>query len=62
MSYLAQPCKCSWPNCKDWHVSAVAAMQGVCFTKEQAEAVAELLNLMEEEQRWNSSEQFCKDR
>lgn len=45
--YLAVRCLCDHPNCKDWHVEPVAAIQGVSFTREQAEAVAMLLNMIE---------------
>lgn len=45
--YRAIPCGCGWPKCKDWHVWPVAAVQCVKFTKEQAMAVAALLNKME---------------
>jgi hypothetical protein len=44
MTYSAVPCACGHTSCKDWHVSNVADIQGVRFTKEQAEAVANLLN------------------
>jgi hypothetical protein len=42
--YWAKPCNCGYDRCPDWHVAPVADAQGVSFTKEQAEAVAELLN------------------
>jgi hypothetical protein len=42
--YTATPCPCRSKACKDWHIEPVAAIQGVSFTKEQAEAVVELLN------------------
>lgn len=43
--YYAKPCGCDHKSCKHWHVSNVADVQGVAFTKDQAEAVAMLLNL-----------------
>jgi hypothetical protein len=42
--YRAIRCSCRHKSCPDWHVSDVADVQGVHFTKEQAEAVAALLN------------------
>lgn len=42
--YRAEPCGCPYLHCSDWHVYPVAAVQGVCFTKKQAEAVAAFLN------------------
>lgn len=42
--YRATPCPCGHKTCKSWHVEPVAAMQGVNFMQDQAEAVAELLN------------------
>jgi hypothetical protein len=48
--YRAIPCGCGWKSCEDWHVSGVANVQGVHFNKEQAEAVAELLNKMEKQE------------
>ena len=42
--YRAEPCGCGHSACKSWHVWPVAAIVGVCFTREQAEAVTELLN------------------
>ena len=42
--HTASQCLCTYPNCKDWHVEPVAAVQGVHFTQPQAEAVAALLN------------------
>jgi hypothetical protein len=47
--YYAEPCGCQYKNCPHWHVTNVADVQGVAFTKEQAEAVADLLNKMETE-------------
>lgn len=47
--FSAVKCNCGWSTCKDWHVGGVAQKHGVCFTKEQAEAVAKLLNKMEDE-------------
>lgn len=43
-NYRAEPCPCRHETCPDWHVSGVAAMQGVCFTQEQAKLVADVLN------------------
>lgn len=43
-TYVARPCPCGHRVCKDWHVWPVAAIQGVHFTKQQAEAVAAYLN------------------
>ena len=40
----AKQCQCGHPSCKHWHVHPQAAVQGVCFTKEEAEAIATLLN------------------
>lgn len=40
----AAPCPCGHPRCRHWHVHPYAAVQGVCFTKEQAEIVAEVLS------------------
>jgi hypothetical protein len=48
--YYAEPCGCMFARCPDWHVQPVAAVQSVHFTQKQAEAVAELLNKMEEEE------------
>lgn len=45
--YRAILCPCKHPACNNWLVAPVADIQGVCFTKEQAEAVAKLLNKME---------------
>lgn len=47
MTYYATPCQCGDPLCKDWHVKPVAAYQGVCFTEQQARAVAAVLNSSE---------------
>lgn len=47
ITYRAEPCPCGHSTCKHWHVSPVAAFQGVGFTEEQAQAVAALLNAME---------------
>lgn len=44
MRYKAIKCPCGHAACASWHVSPVADTQGVSFTKEQAEAVAKLLN------------------
>ena len=44
MAHYAQRCLCGHQGCRDWHVSPSAAMQGVSFTREEAEAVAETLN------------------
>jgi hypothetical protein len=46
--YQAIRCNCGHRACQDWHVGPfVADVQGVKFTKEQAEAVAALLNRMQ---------------
>lgn len=45
--YRAIPCNCGYPKCSHWHVSGVADVHGVRFTKQQAEAVSALLNQME---------------
>ena len=44
--FKAEPCGCNHRSCRDWHVRGVAAVQGVKFTKEQAEAVAKLLEFL----------------
>jgi acetone carboxylase gamma subunit len=44
--YVAQKCPCGDSVCEAWHVWPVAAVQSVRFTREQAEAVAKLLNEM----------------
>lgn len=44
MKYMAVPCGCGHRACTDWHVSMVANVQGVRFTRQQAELVAALLN------------------
>jgi hypothetical protein len=49
MRYRAIKCPCGHPSCTSWMVEPVAAVQGVSFTKELAEAVAEFLNKREEE-------------
>lgn len=46
--YTARPCPCGQAGCSSWHVSGVARVQGVSFTREQAEATAALLNAMVE--------------
>jgi len=46
--YSAVPCACGEPLCKSWHVWPVAAVECVNFTHVQAEAVAKLLNEMED--------------
>lgn len=45
--YTVSRCPCGHKICNDYHVWPVAALQGVKFTKKQAEAVAKLLNEME---------------
>lgn len=42
--YRASRCPCGHRGCRDWHVSPVAAVQGVGFTEVQARAIADLLN------------------
>lgn len=46
--YRAVKCPCGHQACKAWHVSEVAHVQGVSFTEDQANAVAELLNLIDD--------------
>lgn len=41
--YAALPCNCGHRSCKHWHISNVADVHGVSFTKEQAELVAAVL-------------------
>ena len=48
MKYRAVKCPCGHRACDDWHVNPVAAIQGVGFTQAQAEAVAGLLNALED--------------
>ena len=48
MRYFASRCPCGHRSCTNWLVEPVAAFQGVSFTYKQAEAVAELLNQMED--------------
>ena len=43
--FYAKQCQCGHKSCKNWHVSSVADVQGVSFTKDQAELVASVLNL-----------------
>lgn len=45
--FQAVRCRCPCKTCPDWHVSDVADVQGVHFTKDQAEVVAFLLTTME---------------
>nr|QBM02678.1 hypothetical protein [uncultured archaeon] len=47
IQYQALRCNCGDTGCSDWHVSGVADVHGVSFTRAQAEAVAALLNEME---------------
>jgi hypothetical protein len=42
--FLAKPCPCGSPSCKNWFVSPVASVQGVSFNEAQATAVAVFLN------------------
>lgn len=42
----AVKCSCGHKSCDAWHVSPHADLQGNRFTKEEAEAVANLLNQM----------------
>lgn len=44
--YRAVHCGCGSKACQYWHVTNVANVQGVSFTREQAEAVAGLLTAM----------------
>jgi hypothetical protein len=43
--YRAIECQCGWPSCKSWQVRGLAPEAK--FTKERAEAVADLLNQMD---------------
>lgn len=43
--YRAIPCPCSSATCENWLVEPIAAIQGVSFTRSQAEFVAAVLNL-----------------
>lgn len=45
--YRAIPCPCGHRACSSWMVDPVAAVQGVRFTQEQAEAVAALLGAIQ---------------
>lgn len=47
--YRAIPCACGHKGCSAWHVWPLADVQGVRFTKNQAENVAEMLNDMDDE-------------
>lgn len=47
--YRAIPCSCGHHTCRDWHITEVAQIQGVHFTREAAEAVADFLNKWEAE-------------
>jgi len=46
-TYKAAPCPCGSKVCTAWHVSPPADVQGVSFRRDQAEAVAQLLNDMD---------------
>ena len=46
--YTVSRCQCGHRACRDWHVSPVAATQGVKFTEVQARVVACVLNAMED--------------
>lgn len=43
-TYTARRCTCGHRACRNWFVYPVADVQGVCFTEEQAKAVAAFLN------------------
>jgi len=45
--YRAMPCPCGHKTCRAWMVNPVAAVQGVSFTRDQAEAVAAFLTARE---------------
>jgi hypothetical protein len=47
IEYRAVRCNCGHKSCSDWHVSVVADVHGVSFTREEAEEVAKLLNAMD---------------
>lgn len=47
--YTIERCPCGDPACENWHVHPIAARQGVKFKREQAQAVADLLNKLEAE-------------
>lgn len=44
-TYTASPCPCGHTACKAWHVSPVAAIQGVQFDEAEARDTAAFLNL-----------------
>lgn len=44
--FTAMPCQCPSACCPDWHVSPVANVHGVRLTREQAIAVATMLDQM----------------
>jgi len=59
----AIPCPCGHRACRNWLVTPHADLQGVSFSKEEAEAVADLLNKMHEPGRrkdWRWPSQFSR--
>lgn len=57
----AKPCPCGHSFCKDWHVEPQAAVQGVGFTKLEAEAVAFLLNETDENNLYKVTEYHLEE-
>lgn len=51
-TYTASPCPCGHRLCGNWHVSPVAAVQGVGFTEKQARIVASVLIAVENGWDW----------
>lgn len=49
--YTPEPCGCQYPQCTDWHIQNIAALQGVSFTEAQARCVAIALTLLDEAAR-----------
>lgn len=49
--YTIAKCPCGDAVCTNWYVYPIAAIQGVKFTQEQAQACADLLNKMEDEKQ-----------
>jgi len=45
--YEVISCPCGSPACSNWLITNVAMVQGVSFTREQAETVSLLLNFMD---------------
>lgn len=42
--FTVEKCPCGHPACRDFHVSPIAAVQGVKFTEQQARTVVEALS------------------